>query len=265
MKKRTVIFVFLMASLVITSVVLANSKPLKRWWYREQAMEQPPVLSQEQIIEDPAQRSLLQELSGWMQPFEASNATYYFEASLTAIDLTDTAHALINIPYTYLKQGDQFYLRNGKTETINTKEHCLQIDHEAQRMVLTGNKLSGQSSVSPISDGYKRLKEDGYAISKKVAGRMVSISLVSPRHIACREFIAQYDSASKSLKKVYFRQPDLSAPLDTTLDKTVSMTIHKWNDKPEPDRLLQVKKYINRTQQGWEPVKAFRQYALIVR
>lgn len=252
--------------LVITSLVLANTPAVKKWWSPapKTILEKPADNAPDKI--DPAQQlTLLQELSAWLKPFDSTNTSYYYDGLLTAIDRTDSAHAMINVDYRFCKNGNEFYLRIGNTETINTKQVYLFVDHEAKRIILNRGKLVQQMPGIPVNALYDYLKEEGYTLQKKTDKIHPVIFMDNPNHISCKEFTVQYDSTAKQVRKIFFRQADMADHMDPNLEKWVTLVFKTWNDQPETDNYLQVKKFITKQKEEWICTPSYQDYQLMIR
>lgn len=263
-KKKRMVTVLLVALLAFTSIVLANTRNIRNWWDGSKIVGSKSDTAQSDETPDPLQQELLKELSSWMKAFDSTNVKYHVQGFLTAVDKTDTAHALIDIPYQYMKDGDKFYLRNGQTETVNTADVFVMVDHEARRMVLTKSRKAGPVEL-PGGNMLTFLKDEKYTLHKENKQGRTAISMVNPHHVSIKELTVQFDSTAMAVKQIYFRQADIADPLNTDLDKWVRMDIRHWDDHPDAGPMIQVKKFVRKDKEQWVTTPAFKDYELMIR
>ncbi|NII25344.1 hypothetical protein HB364_09645 [Pseudoflavitalea sp. X16] len=263
--KKTITIIGVAGLLVVTSLVLANTTAIKnkKWWNKTQAPQQ--AVESERGKKDPAQFALLAELAGWLKPFDSTNTAYAYEALLTAIDKTDSAHAMTNVDYRFRKNRQQFYLRVGRQETINTDQFYLVADHDAQRIILRAAKHVAQVPGIQLNALYNYLRGEGYTLKKKTENGLPVIAMSNPYHISCKEFTVQYDSAVRQVKKIFFRQADIADHMDPSLEKWVTLVFKKWDDDPESRQFPRIQDFVTSRQGKWISTPAYQDYELMVR
>jgi hypothetical protein len=246
---------------VAGAIAVANTTGIKKWWGR-----QPETGSAEEAVnkKDAKQEALMNEMMSWLKPFDTTNTSYYLNGLLTALDKTDSANAMINVPYTVCRNGKQFYLQMGKTETINNGAHYFFVDHAAQKMMLARSKQVTQSPGLPVNELYDYIRSEGFVFKKEASdNRVTAITMVNPRHIAYKELSVQYDSVSRQVKKIFMRQADVTDPLNADREKWVTLVIRDWNDDPEAAQYLNVQKFVHHKAGEWVNAPAFQDYELI--
>jgi hypothetical protein len=245
------------------SLVLANTPAVKKWW-TQKAVTEPPVQKGKKK-KDPVQLALTQELSAWLKPFDSTNTSYYFDALLTAVDRTDSAHAMIDVQYSFCKNGSEYYLRSGQKETINTNKLHLFIDHDAQKMILGEGRQVQQAPGVQVNAMYDFLQEESYTLSKKAENGRTIITMANPTHISCKEFTVDYDSTVSQVKRIFFRQAEVTDHMNPDKEKWVTLNFKNWNDDPDASKYLKPEKFVVRHGDQWACTAAFSAYELIVR
>lgn len=255
------LLLFMSFLIVLAAIAVANTKSLKNWWHKEEATEDTAV---ENKKPDPAQVAMMNELLAWLKPFDSTNTSYYLDGSLTAVDRIDSANALMAVPYTVFKNGKQFYLKVGQTETINTNQQYLFIDHAAKKMLSGHARTVIQSPGMPMNELFEFIASEGFTFSKTTSSnRYSTISVLNPNHISYKEFTVQYDSVSRQVKKFFIRQAEVTDPMNADKEKWITLVVKEWNDDPEASKYLGVQKFIQKKQDEWAPAPGFAEYELI--
>lgn len=254
------LLLFVMVPLVVTAFAVANTTTIKKWFIRQP--ETATVADNNQ--KDPVQEALMNEMMAWLKPFDTTNASYYLNGFLTAVDKTDSANAMLDIPYTVCKDGKQLYLRIGQTETINNNEHYFFIDHAVHKMLLSGAREITQAPGMPVNELYKYIMSEGFSFSKTtVNSRATTITVENPAHISYKELSVQYDSVARKVSKIFMRQADVSDPLNPEKEKWITLVVKDWNDSPDTRQYLDLRQFVQKKQQEWVPASAYEGYELI--
>ncbi|HYE54105.1 MAG TPA: hypothetical protein VD996_04650, partial [Chitinophagaceae bacterium] len=111
---------------------------------------------------DPVQAALVREMQSLLQRFDSTHQNYDLNGSFTAIDKTDSVHALLDLPYIINRRGDAVYFRFGETESVHTAELSLYVDHVAKTMVLGGPKRILQGGMPAFNDLYDLIAGEEY-------------------------------------------------------------------------------------------------------
>ncbi len=247
--------------LALGAIAVANTAGLKKWWNKQQ---EPGNEVAGDNKPDPLQVAIMNELMAWLQPFDSSNATYYLNGSLSAIDKTDSAHALRDLPYTMCKNGQQFYLQIGQTETINNENNYLFIDHSVKKMLLGEARKVVHAPGLPVNELYDYIKSEGFTFSKTGSNtRFQTITMLNPTHISYKELSVQYDSVRKQVNKIFIRQAEVTDPMNADKEKWLTLVVKDWNDAPEPSKYLSLQKFIQKKQDEWVSAPGFSDYELI--
>ena len=258
-KKYLLLFISLVT--VLAAIAVANTKNLKNWWSKQQVTEETAA---ENKKPDSKQLAMMNELLAWLKPFDSTNTSYYLDGSLTAVDRIDSANAMVGVPYTVYKDGKQFYLKVGQTETINTDQQYLFIDHAAKKMLTGHARTVVQSPGMPMNELFEFIASEGFTFSKTTSSnRYSTISVLNPNHISYKEFTVQYDSVSRQVKKLFIRQAEVTDPMNADKEKWITLVMKEWNDDPEPGKYLGVQKFIQKKQDEWAPAPGFVEYELI--
>ena len=246
--------------LVLGAIAVANTTGLKKWWNKPETSNEATGNNKP----DPAQVSMMNELLTWLQPFDSSNISYYLNGSLTAIDRIDSANALKDVPYIMCKNGQQFYLRIGQTETINNESNYLFIDHAVKKMLVGEARKIVQAPGIPVNELYDYIKSEGFAFSKTVSNnRLSTITMLNPNHISYKELSVQYDSARKQVRKLFIRQAEVTDPMNADKEKWLTLNVKDWNDDPETAKYMGLQKFIQKKQDEWVSAHGYENYELI--
>ena len=213
---------------------------------------------------DPLQASLLTELNLLLSRFDSSNYSYSIEGSFTAIDRTDSAHAMRNIPYEFIKLGTTFHYRLGMTETLSTPEVCLYVDHDARKILMLPPKNTLQPGGLPFKELYRLVSEEGFTLSKNIETGSSLISVKNETHLSCKELSISYDSLSNSIHKIFMRLPDVMDNLDADKETWITLVIKKWNDDPDPKSLVKKNQFVKKDEKGnWVAVPPYTEYDVL--
>jgi len=244
------------------AIAVANTTSIKKWWSGQ--AETTSSAAEAINKKDAKQEALMNEMMSWLKPFDSTNTSYYLNGLLTALDKTDSANAMINVPYTVCKNGKQFYLQMGKTEIINNDAYYFFIDHAAQKMMLAKSKQVVQSGGFPVGELYDYIRSEGYVFKKETGNnRATSITMQNPRHIAYKELSVQYDSVSRQVNKIFMRQADVTDPMNADKEKWVTLVIKDWNDDPDAAQYLNLQKFVHQKSGEWINAPAYQDYELI--
>jgi hypothetical protein len=260
--KKIRVLILITIPVIAAVIAVANTSGIKKWLGRQS--ETSSGAADKTDKKDPAQVALMNEMMAWLKPFDTTNTSYYLNGLLTAVDKTDSANAMIDIAYTVCKNGKQFYLQMGKTETINNDQHYLFVDHTAQKILLANSKEVIQSPGLPVNDLYDYITSEGYVFSKEAGGnRLYTITMQNPNHISCKELSVQYDSVTRQVKRIFTRQAEVTDPMNQDKEKWITLTLKDWNDDPDPAPYLNVQKFIEKREHVWVTAPACQDYELI--
>ena len=171
---------------------------------------------------------------------------------------------MIDIAYTVCKNGKQFYMQMGKTETINNDQHYLFVDHSAQKMLLANSKEVIQSPGLPVNDLYDYVTSEGYSFTKEAGSNgLYTITMQNPHHISYKELSVQYDSVRRQVKKIFMRQAEVTDPMNADKEKWITLALKDWNDDPDPAPYLNEQKFIEKKEHAWVTAPAYQDYELI--
>jgi len=258
MQKQIRILVLSAGSLVIFMLAWANKKNFT--WLSSPAQTKQV----EKDKYDPIQASLLGELSTLLSRFDSTNYSYWIEGSFTAIDRTDSAHAMRNVPYEFFKVGSAFHYLLGKTETISTQDICLYVDHDARKMLVTPAKNTFQPGGLQFKDLYRLVTEEGFTLSKIKESGSTLISVKNETHLSCKELSITYDSLTSNIHKIFMRLPDITDNLDPEKETWITLVIRKWDDDPNPKSFVQKNQFVKKDENGnWIAVPAYAEYDVI--
>lgn len=260
--KKIRILLLITLPVIAGAIAVANTTGIKKWL--GQQPETSSAVEEATNKKDAAQEALMNEMLSWLKPFDTTNTSYYLNGLLTALDKTDSAHAMTDVAYTVCKNGKQFYLQMGKTETINNDEHYFFVDHAAQKMMLTKAKEVVQSPGLPVNKLYDYIRSEGYAFTKETGNnRLSTITMQNPNHISYKELSVQYDSVSRQVKKIFMRQADVADPMNADNEKWITLVVKDWNDDPDASQYLSIKKFVQKKQDEWVVAPAYHDYDLI--
>ena len=260
-KNKIYLLFFILALTIIGAVTVANTSSLIKWWNKQ---PEPETTVEADQKTDPVQLEMMNELLAWLKPFDTTNVSYYLDGVLTAVDKTDSANAMVNVPYTICKKGQEFYSRIGQSETVNTSQHYLFIDHAVKKMLTGHARKVVQAPGMPINELYKFIAGEGYVFSKTISNnRYATISVLNPNHISYKEFTVQYDIVSKQVKKFFIRQAEVTDPMNADKEKWITLVIKEYNDDPAPAKFPDLHKFIQNRHNEWVPASGFQEYELI--
>jgi hypothetical protein len=260
--KKMRLLVFVTIPLVIGAIAAANSGGIQKWWGGQPESNSTTAEATEK--KDPAQVAMMNEMLTWLKPFDTANTSYYLDGLLTAVDKTDSAHAMMDVAYTVCKNGNQLYLKMGKTETINNDEHYFFVDHAAQKMLLAPPKTVVLSQGLPVNQLFDYITSEGYVFTKETGGHgSATIIMQNPNHISYKELSVKYDSVSRQVKKIFMRQADVTDPMNPDNEKWITLVIKSWNDDPDAKQYLSVQKFVHKKAGEWVSVPPYQDYELI--
>lgn len=261
MSRRIFRMMMLIGTLALTTWLLANTPAVKSWRTKETA----PIQTAMTGVPDAGQLALLEEMTTWLKPFDSSNVNCYYDALLTAIDKTDSVHAMINVPYRYARKGASYYFSVGQTENLNIPECYLLADHKAKKILLSRTRNVLHAGMTDLPQLFNFIKGEGYVMKKQHQNGLVTISMLSPNNINVKEFSVAYDSVSATVKRIFVRQSDIADHLNSDLDKLVTLNFNQISNTIVPDSCFKRQKFVTGGQDQWQCAPAISDYELIVR
>jgi hypothetical protein len=260
-KNKLYLLLFVLVLTIMVAVTVANTAGLRKWWNKQPEPENTEAVNQKP---DPNQVGMMNELMAWLKPFDSTNTSYYLDGLLTAVDKVDSANAMIEVPYTVCRSDKQFFLKVGQTETMNTNDHYLFIDHAAKKMLLGSARKLVQSPGMPINEMYNFIACEGFEFSKTSSNnRYTTIRVLNPNHISYKEFSVQYDSVARQVKKFFIRQAEVTDPMNADKEKWITLVIKDYSKDPQPGKYLDLQKFIQKKHEEWVPAAGFAGYDLI--
>lgn len=260
-RKSIIMLLFAILAGTIAMLAVANTPAIKNWLglKHDLATEEDDRAGKK----DPVQEALLKEMSGLLSPFDTANISFYVGGLLSAIDRTDSAHALTDLTYHYGKWGQELYVRMGETEMINGNGYYLFLDHKAKRLLLSPQKTLEQQSVLPIDQLYKYIRGEGFTVEKKSGpGKMNTIRIINPTHISLKGISLSYDSVSRQVKKIVIRQADIADHMNEHMEKWITLDINQWNDDPERNNYPDIDHFIEKINGNWQCKAPYKDYEL---
>jgi hypothetical protein len=186
---------------------------------------------------------------------------YLMEGELRVIDQADTAQSVYT-RFRYARRDSMQYYQLGDQEMLTLPGLYMNVDHSVKKIMLSPHMPEEQAG-RPLIDRAQvdALKKEGYVISKETGTPYTTISLVSNRHISCREYRIAYDSAGL-IRSTFMRTTDLDNPLDRSLDKLISMNVVQWQIAGAPAHLFRAERFIERKADNWAPVSTYQGYEI---
>ena len=262
-RKRIVLLLSIILPGAIAMLTVANTPKLRSWLGLkvEQTMKEELYDGGKK---DQVQEALLKEMSDLLVPFDTTNTSFNIGGLFSAIDRTDSVHALTDLKYSYAKWGQELYVRMGETEMVNGRDQYLFIDHTAKKILLAPQKILSPQPGLPIDQLYKHIRSEGFTVEKKAEqGSMMNIRIINPTHISLKSISLSYDSVSREVKKIVIRQAEVADHMNEDKEKWITLDIRQWNDDPERNTYPAVDNFIEKHNGRWQSKVKYKDYELI--
>lgn len=186
---------------------------------------------------------------------------YLAEGSIQLADHADTSRS-ISTKFRYCHTDSMNYYQLGDQEMIAVPGLYISVQHSVKKIMISPRE-QGRKPFQVFIDHeqIEALKKEGYSISKEDGGQLSVIRLQREKHISCREYRVSYDSAGL-IRRIFMRSAHETVPEDLTLDKYISVNIHRWQTNGLPLHVFNVEKYIVKKGDEWVPAKAFAGYEI---
>jgi len=207
--------------------------------------------------------ALLERFKKVCEKLDVNRKEFLLTGVINATDGADTSEHLDKTTYIYSRKNQLMYTRMGEVEIFNTKEHCITVNHQQKKILLSSPKEVVSASLFPdIKKLGEFVLDEGYTIKSVSDSNNETISLVNPNHISCKAYRVTFDASSLKPKLLHFRMSSFYEAEDPKMDKIVDFYINQASSNSEIDHYLSKKVVIKQDRQ-WRLTPQFDGYQLI--
>lgn len=210
---------------------------------------------------DTSKVKLLMQVSNFLD-FNATN--FSILGNLTVHDGSDSTMNVKNATYCFIRKDSSFYYRLNAVEILNTNTHYIHADGEQKKLMISSHKhINPQFLFPPVEKFVTHLKEEKYTINEvTMAEGLKKISITNPHHIACKEYSLTFDEKTLIPKEFFVRLSNLQDPLNSKMDKTISL---KFLDKKDSnlEELLFMNRLITKTDGKFIAINQYKGFEII--
>lgn len=183
---------------------------------------------------------------------------------LSIHDGNDSSANIDNAAYCFIKRDSSFYYKMNLVEMVNTRSYCLQVDGQQKKIMLSPHKSINPQLMFPNMDKLvARLQEEKYSVVELPApDGFRKITLVNSHHVTCKEYSITFNSETFKPSEVFIRLTNLDDPLNSKMDKTISMKYSEKNDINQQE-LLSIERMVIKTDKGFKAVNGYSGYEVI--
>ncbi len=210
-------------------------------------------------------KALFTKFETLCKKYDTLRKNYTLAGVINTIDKADTMHKANNaLVFLFCKQGNDFYYRSGKTETINANGLYLYIDHQVKTIMLAEQKpIVFENGLSSMTSLAANLKSEDYKLSSNAHGVNQTINLINEHHISCKQYSVSFDTLNMQINRIYARLTNLNEPLRKDNEKIVDVRITEWNNIADLKKYRLGTSVVKKQNNEWKAIDAFADYQLI--
>jgi hypothetical protein len=154
-----------------------------------------------------------------------SGAPFYMESRVEYRSPVDTTQ--LSFPYSYYRYGAELYVKNAEQLSINTPAYYTVADYQLKRLVVMPSRQLQAPALIPANLLGKNLKSEGYTIERSAGEGLVTIRILNPTHLTCKEMTLVFNPDTRVPVSLLYRLTDGDHP-EAAYDKTMLLRITHW-------------------------------------
>lgn len=251
----------ILISLLLLGGVIIASAGIPRWLH----LGKPPVVNKPPAAATPVfgkkEEGLVRQLIAVTAHME-SCPEMFISGTFNIKDPSDGT-ADTRQPFRLCRKGNALYYQNGDMETVALEDVYINISKDAQKMIVGPARKIVSPFQFPSDTVVQFWKSEGYTISGETHAEVSTIRMLRENHVSCKEYRYDYDSSAMVMKRIYMRLTNLRDPLNSSMDKEMTIMIDQWKEKDIPTSLLRRNTYLVKKADGWEPAGEYTGYTVV--
>lgn len=185
---------------------------------------------------------------------------FYASGHMDAHNPADSGNDLHAV-FTCSRRGQEYYYRVGAQEMVALSGLFITINHDLRKMTIGESQQLMVPSLVPEADLEKMWEGEDYEITADTLQSKVKMRFLCERHVSCKEFRMEYDTAVGLPSLLYMRMTDLADPLNKDADRIYQLTVDEWRTDAQPG-LFVAAQYVSGGKDHWVPAGRFTGYEL---
>jgi hypothetical protein len=248
--------IILILSVTLTAAAFAGMPLLRSWWHPT-----PETTTDEHPRYGKKEAAILKELVAIYRRMDTLSVLD-MGGKMTATDPAAPENDM-STDFSYCKKGTLLYYRMGESEMVQFPEVNISANKAVNKMFLTPPKTVITAPHLPVDSIIALWEDDRYTIAATETDQQVTVTLLSERHVACKELRITYNRASHKMNSIYMRLTNLSDPLNKALDRQMNVTFDKWEEEVADGKYFNLSSYLQKDGASWQPAGLYRNYKLI--
>jgi hypothetical protein len=174
--------------------------------------------------------ALLKKFRTVCRSFDVKKEVFTYSGTVSIHDGADTANNVQGLTFFYSRKGNDYYYKNGNTETLNAEGVYLYIERDHKRVLISGQKQVPAPALPDMGDITEKMRSEHYRLTDKRSGAYETIALINEHHITCKEYAVTFDTVYRKMKNISMRLSCFADPLNKTKEKVVNMTINDYRN-----------------------------------
>ncbi|HMI03907.1 MAG TPA: hypothetical protein VK541_15585 [Pedobacter sp.] len=195
---------------------------------------------------------------------DMSGKEFFISGSISSDDGADSIQKIVDADYVLSRKDQNYYCRFGNTETINTPEMYLFVDHGIRKIMVSASKrITTSSNLPDLSSLVKNLRGENYEVIDEVTGDTEHISLVNENHITCMLYKLSFNAKNLRPERIYLKLRDGQEPDNKLMNKTLEIKIKECGQYSD-DKKYNTNHILKRNGSAWETSPVCKGYELII-
>ncbi|MFD0794731.1 hypothetical protein ACFQZX_13980 [Mucilaginibacter litoreus] len=182
----------------------------------------------------------LDTLRCWAGSIDLSHFTGAMEGLLTIETSGDSTADIKNMPYVICRRGNDCFYRYAGTETLNAGGRFLYIDYNQQKIAYGKQKVINATEVIDSKSLLKAMADEHYTLTASSEGRLRTMRLLNPQHIACQEYAITCDTTTGRVTRVFARISDAGGQGAGVSKRAVDLRLTSVDESAEPTDFLSI-------------------------
>ncbi|OCX53373.1 hypothetical protein BEL04_03470 [Mucilaginibacter sp. PPCGB 2223] len=189
--------------------------------------------------------------------------TYTITGNITVVNKEDSTQTMNAVAFILCKNKNEFYYKEGETETINQGGAYITINDRTKRVLVSPEKHVNTISIINIDQIKEALRSEKYQLHSTKKNNEETISMLNEYHISCKEYNLTYDTVSNKLTRVYTRLTNIHDPLNKAKDKIIDIRFTRSDNQADMNDYVTKNKVIYKSGKQWNLTAQYADYQLI--
>lgn len=206
---------------------------------------------------------LLKKFADISRAFNVQKDVVTYSGVLSINDGADSTGNIKALNFYYSRNGNNYYYKNGSTETLNAQGIYLYIEHDHKRVLIAKQKEVPTAPLPDMSNVTDKLQSERYRLVDKKNGGYETIALINEHHISCKEYAITFDTLHHQLNTVVTRLSCFADPLNKKKDRVISMKMNLYESKSDAGNFPDKSNTILKDGNSWKLTAKYSNYELI--